>query len=57
LPPQIPPPRGPPRIHTEIFKSNSAILNILLTIINERKFYQEGKPEAVPLKVLFAARR
>src|SRR3954466_2129074 len=39
----------------EIFKSNSAILNILLTIINERKFYQEGKPEPVPLKVLFAA--
>ena len=29
----------------EIFKSNSAILNILLTIINERKFYQEGRPE------------
>ena len=39
----------------EIFKSNSAILNILLTIINERKFYQEGKPEPVPLRVLFAA--
>ncbi len=39
----------------EIFKSNSAILNILLTIINEKKFYQEGKPEAVPLRVLFAA--
>src|SRR6478672_5934680 len=39
----------------EIFKSNSAILNTLLTIINERKFYQEGRPEAVPLKVLFAA--
>ena len=39
----------------EIFKSNSAILNILLTIINERKFYQEGRPEAVPLRVLFAA--
>jgi MoxR-like ATPase len=39
----------------EIFKSNSAILNILLTIINEKKFYQEGRPEAVPLRVLFAA--
>src|SRR5437764_9991275 len=39
----------------EIFKSNSAILNILLTIINEKKFYQEGKPESVPLRVMFAA--
>jgi MoxR-like ATPase len=39
----------------EIFKSNSAILNILLTIINERKFYQDGKPQPVRLRVLFAA--
>ncbi len=39
----------------EIFKSNSAILNILLTIINEKKFYQDGVPEPVPLKILFAA--
>jgi MoxR-like ATPase len=39
----------------EIFKSNSAILNILLTIINERKFYQDGVPEPVPLRVMFAA--
>lgn len=39
----------------EIFKSNSAILNTLLTIINERKFYQDGKPVAVPLKMIFAA--
>jgi MoxR-like ATPase len=39
----------------EIFKSNSAILNILLTIINERKFYQDGAPQPVKLKVLFAA--
>ena len=39
----------------EIFKSNSAILNILLTIINERKFYQDGMPTPVNLKVMFAA--
>ncbi|MFO0878494.1 MAG: AAA family ATPase [Gemmataceae bacterium] len=39
----------------EIFKSNSAILNILLTIINERKFYQDGVPMPVRLRVLFAA--
>lgn len=39
----------------EIFKSNSAILNILLTIINERKFYQDGTPQPVNLRVLFAA--
>jgi MoxR-like ATPase len=39
----------------EIFKSNSAILNILLTIINERKFYQDGVPQPVNLRILFAA--
>lgn len=39
----------------EIFKSNSAILNSLLTIINERKFYQDGVPQPVRLKILFAA--
>ncbi len=39
----------------EIFKSNSAILNTLLTIINERKFYQDGKPAKVPMLMLFAA--
>ncbi|MEZ6188107.1 MAG: AAA family ATPase [Planctomycetota bacterium] len=39
----------------EIFKSNSAILNTLLTIINERKFYQDGRPVPVNLKMLFAA--
>src|SRR5436305_1166801 len=39
----------------EIFKSNSAILNILLTIINERKFYQDGVPTPVRLRELFAA--
>jgi MoxR-like ATPase len=39
----------------EIFKSNSAILNTLLTIINERKYYQDGKPVPVNLVMLFAA--
>ena len=39
----------------EIFKSNSAILNVLLTIINEKKFYQDGQPQPVALRVLFAA--
>jgi MoxR-like ATPase len=39
----------------EIFKSNSAILNTLLTIINERKFYQDGVPVKVRMKILFAA--
>jgi MoxR-like ATPase len=39
----------------EIFKSNSAILNTLLTILNERKYYQDGEPVPVALKILFAA--
>lgn len=39
----------------EVFKSNSAILNLLLTIVNERKFYQDGRPIPVPLQVLFGA--
>lgn len=39
----------------EIFKSNSAILNTLLTIINERKFYQDGKPVPVRMVMLFGA--
>lgn len=33
----------------EIFKSNSAILNSLLTLINERIFYNNGHPIQVPL--------
>ncbi len=39
----------------EVFKASSAILNTLLTVINERKFYQDGAPVPVKLKILFAA--
>jgi MoxR-like ATPase len=39
----------------EVFKSNSAILNTLLTILNERKFYQDGEAVRVELVMLFAA--
>ncbi len=39
----------------EIFKSNSAILNSLLTILNERKYYQDGVAVEAPLVMLFAA--
>ncbi|MBX2803526.1 MAG: AAA family ATPase [Myxococcales bacterium] len=39
----------------EVFKSNSAILNTLLTVLNERKIYQDGQPVPVALLVLFAA--
>lgn len=39
----------------EVFKSNSAILNSLLTVLNERKFYQDGVATPVALKILLAA--
>ncbi|MBT8492897.1 MAG: AAA family ATPase [Deltaproteobacteria bacterium] len=39
----------------EIFKSNSAILNSLLTVINERKFTNGPVVKDVPLISLFAA--
>lgn len=48
-------PEAPVAFLDEIFKSNSAILNTLLTIVNERKFYQDGVPIPVALKLLFAA--
>jgi MoxR-like ATPase len=39
----------------EIFKSNSAILNALLTVMNERLFHNNGSPVKVPLISMFGA--
>lgn len=39
----------------EIWKSSSAILNSLLTIVNERVYDNGGRREKVPLKTLFSA--
>src|SRR4030095_2193192 len=39
----------------EIFKSNSAILNSLLTILNERRFANGSEVRKVPLMSLFVA--
>ncbi|PYE49293.1 AAA family ATPase [Paenibacillus barcinonensis] len=48
-----------PMAHTsfldEIFKANSAILNALLTLINERIFYNDGAPAQVPLMSLIGS--
>ena len=42
-----------PEMHTifldEVFKSNSAILNSLLTVLNERTFDNDGDPMRLPL--------
>jgi MoxR-like ATPase len=39
----------------EIFKANSAILNALLSLINERVYYNDATPTPVPLNTLFGA--
>jgi MoxR-like ATPase len=39
----------------EVFKGSSAILNALLTFMNERAFYDRGRRHSVPLQCLFAA--
>jgi MoxR-like ATPase len=39
----------------EVFKANSAILNSLLSLMNERLFFNDGEPVRVPLIATFAA--
>ncbi|MDX8367688.1 AAA family ATPase [Cytobacillus sp. IB215665] len=39
----------------EVFKANSAILNALLTLINERLFYNNGTPIKTPLNTVIGA--
>jgi len=39
----------------EIFKANSAILNAMLTLINERLFYNNGQAETCPLVTMVGA--
>jgi MoxR-like ATPase len=39
----------------EIFKANSAILNALLSLINERVYHNDAAPTPVPLNTLFGA--
>lgn len=39
----------------EVFKGSSAILNTMLTILNEKIFYNGGKSNPVPLLTLYAA--
>lgn len=39
----------------EVFKANSAILNSLLTVMNERLFYNAGTPMHVPLMSVIGA--
>lgn len=39
----------------EVFKSNAPTLNALLTIMNEHIFYNDGKPQEVPLITMIGA--
>ena len=39
----------------EVYKSNAPTLNALLTIMNEHIFYNDGKPQPVPLISMFGA--
>jgi MoxR-like ATPase len=39
----------------EIFKCNSAVLNSMLTVLNERLFFNDGQPLRVPLQMAVGA--
>lgn len=39
----------------EIFKSNSAVLNLLLPVLNERVWYNDGAPAPIPLTMAVGA--
>lgn len=39
----------------EIFKCNSAVLNGLLSVLNERMYHNDGSPETVPLEMAVGA--
>lgn len=39
----------------EVFKAGGAILNTLLAVMNERKFYNNGQPQQIPLRMLVGA--
>ena len=39
----------------EIFKCNSAVLNALLPVLNERLFYNDGAPQSIPLQMVIGA--
>lgn len=39
----------------ECFKANAPVLNILLPIMNEKIFYNDGKPNNIPLMTMIGA--
>jgi MoxR-like ATPase len=43
------------RFAREVFKANSAILNSLLSLVNERIFHNDGQPVRCPLVTMFGA--
>lgn len=39
----------------EVFRCNSAVLNGLLSVLNERLFFNDGEPTRIPLEIVVAA--